>query len=457
LDGYAILHTPKHVGKFADVEGVVVMPYEGAIKHPSSSWHLQVRPHYVDLCGDHCSACILSSLEYWHNHKLADIKHQEARSRIDPTFKVDYSLWVYKSEKDLSRDIVGLFGEVKIREAIKNLTFLGFISARSNPRHPLDRTRQYSINTTVIQGAIDSLSNSDHEATEKPDASHKNVACNTTEKPDASHVSVGCLKESTYREEENTNREPLNPQEIFQSSTQSQNQNQSPEDGDSPFTVAEGEGEGEEEDPRVDSPRGDLVPVDEQTGAPAEAKPKKKSQWGNRKKEPKADGPSTLALRRLKESASAEADTGVGAIGEGKKDPTHAPTPRQAPSTPSNREMRVDYAARWDTAIPDCPVNWNDRMDSPLERNMGDPDLRNRFDEVVAAASQSRQMRNGEAEWLTFRWLFGSKLGRPNWWRLLSGELAWMRKSSEPQSSAKSATDRAIAMIKARRTTSASE
>ncbi len=131
------------------------------IQRPAGSRFLIIREEYLTLCaGDHCAAAILGVFEYWHNNRLADLEQAEVEQAIAEKEGVETfsnGLWFYRTQPQLAGDVLHLFSERKIRDAIKYLLNAGYIQSRNNPRYRWDRTLQYCFSAALVQAAIDNL------------------------------------------------------------------------------------------------------------------------------------------------------------------------------------------------------------------------------------------------------------------------------------------------------------
>lgn len=117
-----------------------------------------IREDYLAVCdGNHCAAALLSIFEYWTNVKLGQQEQAQVENAIAaaggaPSVRDD--LWVFKSVTDLETDLMGLFGKMKIGDALKLIRDKGFVERRTNPDYRWDRTLQYHLQIEMLQGAI---------------------------------------------------------------------------------------------------------------------------------------------------------------------------------------------------------------------------------------------------------------------------------------------------------------
>src|SRR5262245_30539905 len=118
------------------------------VEHPSKEPFMIIRRWQKVACdGNLCAAALLSFFEGWHNHKLTqrDKAHQwndTAEAHRDPRTQ-DESLYLWFTQEELEAGIFGLYGEHKIRQAIRLLEDKGFISTHKNPNvaYRFDQTK----------------------------------------------------------------------------------------------------------------------------------------------------------------------------------------------------------------------------------------------------------------------------------------------------------------------------
>jgi hypothetical protein len=99
------------------------------------------------LCdGDQAAAALLNNFVYWHDWCLQHGRHDQTASLADPDHKsIDPECWFWKTVEDLSRDLLGGWGEKKIRSAVALIEAKGFAASRPSPINPWDRTKQYRL------------------------------------------------------------------------------------------------------------------------------------------------------------------------------------------------------------------------------------------------------------------------------------------------------------------------
>ena len=127
-----------------------------------------VREEAVQICdGDHCAAMLLAVFEYWHNIKMemvpkADHMNKLAR-QVGETGTNDTSLLQGHTEKELSENLLGIYGVKSIRAALAFLLSKKFISRQKNPnpRYGFDRTHYFLLNIPRINLKIKELNSED--------------------------------------------------------------------------------------------------------------------------------------------------------------------------------------------------------------------------------------------------------------------------------------------------------
>jgi len=132
-----------------------------------------IRNSFLTLCdGDQTAAALLNNFVYWHDWCLQHGRHDQTASSADPDHKsIDPECWFWKTVEDLSRDLLGGWGEKKIRLAVALIETKGFAVSRPNPINPWDRTKQYRLVVENLHSALSAL--------EVPDASRagENTDC----------------------------------------------------------------------------------------------------------------------------------------------------------------------------------------------------------------------------------------------------------------------------------------
>jgi hypothetical protein len=134
----------------------------GCIAHPSNEPLVMLRTSYLKICdGHHAAAMLLNDFEYWHDVRLRAIENEKRHAAADPDYQPNLEEWIYKSYEDLANDLIGLYGEKKIREALTTLVERGYIEVRQNPKNPYDRTKQFRFLRDTVQTALDGLGSID--------------------------------------------------------------------------------------------------------------------------------------------------------------------------------------------------------------------------------------------------------------------------------------------------------
>jgi hypothetical protein len=118
-----------------------------------------IRNSFLTLCdGDQAAAALLNNFVYWHDWCLQHGRHDQTASLADPAHKpIDPECWFWKTVEDLSRDLLGGWGEKKIRSAAALIEAKGFAVSRPNPINPWDRTKQYRLVVENLHSALSAL------------------------------------------------------------------------------------------------------------------------------------------------------------------------------------------------------------------------------------------------------------------------------------------------------------
>jgi hypothetical protein len=135
------------------------------ISHPPKSIFVMIRIDYMAICQGSpdaaCSAALLSYFENWMNTKLDNRPQAKIRNKIDQdggkAATQDESLWVYISQDDLKKDLLGVFGDTKINACLQWLRNVGYLSCRENPEHRWDRKLQYMLNIETVQTLLNDV------------------------------------------------------------------------------------------------------------------------------------------------------------------------------------------------------------------------------------------------------------------------------------------------------------
>ncbi len=118
-----------------------------------------IRNSFLTLCdGDQAAAALLNNFVYWHDWCLQHGRHDQTASLADPDHKsIDPECWFWKTVEDLSRDLLGGWGEKKIRGAVALIEAKGFAASRPSPTNPWDRTKQYRLVVENLRLALATL------------------------------------------------------------------------------------------------------------------------------------------------------------------------------------------------------------------------------------------------------------------------------------------------------------
>ena len=133
---------------------------KSVISHPPKERFVELRTGYQAIVGqDDCAAMLLSIFEHWTNYKLGQRNQAEHHNQAacDESLEEtqDTGLWIYKSNDDLSEELLGHYSGRVISRALKTLLEYGFLLRRTNPKYGWDRTLQYLFVTEVVQAALD--------------------------------------------------------------------------------------------------------------------------------------------------------------------------------------------------------------------------------------------------------------------------------------------------------------
>jgi hypothetical protein len=132
------------------------------VVHPSNATFITIRIDYMAICQESpdaaCAATLLAYFEGWMNTKLKHKSQAKIRNKIDqdegkPATQ-DESLWVYMSQDELKKDLLGVFGDNKISLCLQWLRTANYLFCRENPDHRWDRKLQYMLNLELVQKLI---------------------------------------------------------------------------------------------------------------------------------------------------------------------------------------------------------------------------------------------------------------------------------------------------------------
>src|SRR5260370_34002385 len=127
--------------------------------------HVETQPKnihfwdYLILCRMNPEAAlVLQHMEYWDSTKADDPVgtapgHPGESSQVEPCER-----WIYKSAEELHWELMGLLGEKQVQRVLTFLVDdLHYLARRTNPYHGFDRTKQYALQVTRLQGHLDTL------------------------------------------------------------------------------------------------------------------------------------------------------------------------------------------------------------------------------------------------------------------------------------------------------------
>lgn len=133
----------------------------GPIKDPPDDRFIIIREWQIQATGSPCAAALLSFFEYWHKVKTdmnEKARHANAVARKHgDTETQDTSLYQFHTSEELETGIMGLYSRDKIREAIKVLEKLGFLTTHKNPnpRYSFDATKFFMLHPDVVNEWLD--------------------------------------------------------------------------------------------------------------------------------------------------------------------------------------------------------------------------------------------------------------------------------------------------------------
>jgi hypothetical protein len=123
------------------------------------------------------------------------------------------------------------------------------------------------------------------------------------------------------------------------------------------------------------------------------------------------------------------------------------PAPTEALERPVSgvSTPQLPFAAQeWNRVVTAGPPveEWSARYDKPFEPVLADPEFQAALPKVLKLCQTAFEVQKGEADWLSFRYIFGEKRkGVPNWHRMATGEFNWLRKRRTPQTRAEKVDD----------------
>lgn len=104
-----------------------------------------------------------------------------------------------------------------------------------------------------------------------------------------------------------------------------------------------------------------------------------------------------------------------------------AETPTGGTASPQPAVAR-NWLEEWNRLVPEQPTEYNPKKNVKLTVEATDPEFRDNFEKICAEARAAIAKKGKEASYLTIYWLCSTKDGeqRPNWWRMLFGDLQHM-------------------------------
>lgn len=138
------------------------MGYSSCIAHQVGSRFIQLRQEYLDICGgNHPASIVLAIMEHWANFRISrDLRAQRENEQREigglAPLPADGG-WVYMSVRQWRDESMGFLSERDVEKALSILMELGFLERRRNPQHKWDRTYQWRLVVSAVNGAIESL------------------------------------------------------------------------------------------------------------------------------------------------------------------------------------------------------------------------------------------------------------------------------------------------------------
>ena len=135
------------------------MRRQSCIQHAPESRFVALRSDYVKVCESftgtqfdakdpRCAALILDVFVGWTDHHIARIK-----DGIAPK----YGMWTFMSVRQLSDQLLSVYGDKKLRKHLNALMEQGLLERRVNPDNPQDNSYQYLLNIQKLQSLIDQI------------------------------------------------------------------------------------------------------------------------------------------------------------------------------------------------------------------------------------------------------------------------------------------------------------
>lgn len=131
---------------------------------------------------------------------------------------------------------------------------------------------------------------------------------------------------------------------------------------------------------------------------------------------------------------------------------THA-EPAPSPPSGSNGHGLPLACQEWNRIVTaGLPVEEWTRRDAPLSAALNDPDFLEKLPRILERCQSILTAPESDAGWMTFRWLLKKdKSGVDNWYKILTGDLAWMgKKGGVRKSKAELALQQAMQNVKNR-------
>lgn len=120
-----------------------------------------IKEELVELTGDFIKAVILNQFIYW-SERMKDIdeyieqENQRATQYGGDEQELSYG-WIYKSADDLADETMLNLSGNAIRNHLKELERMGFISSRTNPKYKWDRTLQYRVDLVRVIKSLNEM------------------------------------------------------------------------------------------------------------------------------------------------------------------------------------------------------------------------------------------------------------------------------------------------------------
>ena len=156
------------------------------IRHSAKRRVLVLDEDYLRICSvpvegmkhdAHCTAVVLRQMEYWYcirlKHKPQADAQNAAAQRAGHAEAQNTDAWIYKTQREMQDELMGLFGESLIMRAYNYLLARGFLTSRQNPNVGYDRTKQYLFMAQAVQKAVDGVP---PDEPEEPEISPENEA-----------------------------------------------------------------------------------------------------------------------------------------------------------------------------------------------------------------------------------------------------------------------------------------